>query len=77
MRAWLSSSSAEVDSSMMMMSGGCDEEAREGEALLLAAREDAVPGVLLVEARDEMGEAAALERLGEELVGAARRRRPG
>ena len=44
--------------------GRVEEEAGEGETLLLAAGENAVPVVLLVEAADEVGEAAAAQGVG-------------
>ena len=51
------------------------EDAGEGEALLLAARQGLVPGRLLVDALDQMAEADMLEGFGDLLVGDTSRRR--
>ena len=57
----LSSSSAEVASSMNTQSGLCSSSADEGEALLLATAEHPVPALLLVEPFDQLFETAALQ----------------
>ena len=66
--SWLSGSSAEVASSSTIRLGLWIDEAREGEALLLAARQRLLPGAFLVQAIEQMAEPDRFERLADLLV---------
>ena len=78
MLSWFASSSAAVASSMKTQARAVQQQPGEGQPLLLAEREDAVPALLLVQPRDQVGQAAAGQRRLHRRVGeVARRRRIG
>ena len=72
----MSTSSAAVASSITITGRPLDQQARDGDALALAARQDLLPALGLVEPVGEMAEAGGLQRLdGLRRRRACRRRR--
>ena len=63
--SWLSGSSAEVASSSTMMSGSMQQNSRECQPLLLAARQRLVPGRIFVDAVGEVAEPDMLQASGD------------